>query len=123
MKLQRSPAYLSNLLTSNFSAQNYHVLLRLNENYDEIRNVIESLSGKLMSSFEGLLQKHKNAQVIPSGKKGLHKKFNYGIYKSKFISSLKIEIQKSEVNFPKVQNVASFLPWIYTDKYFTDGIH
>ena len=30
LKLQRSPAYLSTLLSSNFSAQNYHVLLRLN---------------------------------------------------------------------------------------------
>lgn len=51
---------------------------------------MESLSGKVMSSFEGLLQKHRSAQILPSGKRPVHKKFNYGIYKSKFVASLKI---------------------------------
>ncbi len=123
LKLQRNPNYISNLISSNFSAQNYHVLLTLNENYDEIRNVIESISDNLMSSFDGMLQKHKKARTIPSGKRPTHKKFNYGIYKSTFVASLKIEINKSNVLFPKLNNVASFLPWIYTDRYFTDGTH
>lgn len=60
---------------------------------------------------------------MPSGRKPQHKKLNYGIYKSKFIASLKIEFDKSTVLFPKMQNIASFLPWIYTDKYFSDGTH
>lgn len=75
-----------------------------------------------MSSFDGLLQRHKKAQLVPSGRPA-YKKYSYGIYKSKFVASLKIEINKATVNFPKIQNIASFLPWIYTDRYFTEGTH
>lgn len=59
---------------------------------------------------------------MPSGKTAA-RKYNYGIYKSKFVASLKIEINKTTINFPKLQNIASFLPWIYTDKHFTSGNH
>ena len=27
------------------------------------------------------------------------------------------------VNFPKIAQIASFLPWVYTEKVFTSGIH
>lgn len=89
LKLRRSPVYISKLISNNFSSQNYHLLLRLNESYDEIRNLVESLSDKLMSSFDSLLQRHKKTQIIPSGRPA-YKKYNYGIYKSKFVASLKI---------------------------------
>ena len=45
------------------------------------------------------------------------------MYKSKFIASSKIDFQKGVVNFPKLQNVASFLSWIYTDRRFSSGCH
>lgn len=53
----------------------------------------------------------------------LAKKINYGIFKSKFIASSKIEFDKAVVTFPKIPNIASFLPWIYIDRPLNDGIH
>ncbi len=60
---------------------------------------------------------------MPGKSNNNYKKINYGIYKSKFIASLKIQVEKNIVHFPKLQSISSFLPWIYTDKYFTEGIH
>ena len=51
------------------------------------------------------------------------KKINYGLIKSKYIASSKIDVQKGAIIFPKMPNVASFLPWIYTDTKFTAGEH
>lgn len=123
LKLKLNPSYITKLLNHNLSAQNYHVLLRLNENYDELRGLMENVGSKLLSSFDGILQKHKAAQLMPGHNKTNQKKINYGIYKSKFIASLKIEVDKTVVHFPKIQSIASFLPWIYTDRYFNEGIH
>lgn len=117
LRLRKSPNYISGLISDNFSAHNYHVLLRINESFDDLRNTIENLSGKLTGHFDAVLNKHRQA-VIPSGKKVLHKKVNYGIFKSKFIGSSKIEFDKTVVHFPKLNNIASFLPWIYTDQHF-----
>lgn len=27
------------------------------------------------------------------------------------------------MRFPKINNISSFLPWIYTDHYFSEGTH
>lgn len=43
--------------------------------------------------------------------------------KSKFIASSKIKCEDGVVIFPHLENIASFLPWIYTDKSFTTGSH
>lgn len=53
----------------------------------------------------------------------LDKKLNYGVCRSRFIASSKIEINKGVVAFPKLSNIASFLPWIYTDQLFSEGVH
>jgi hypothetical protein len=68
------------------------------------------------------LAKHKPVS-LPTSKKVLHRKLNYGIFKSKFIASSKIEFNKAVVTFPKIANIASFLPWIYTDRPFIEGTH
>lgn len=47
----------------------------------------------------------------------------YGLTKSKFIGSSKIQCQNGKIVFPKIQNIVSFLPWIYSDHGFTTGIH
>jgi hypothetical protein len=60
---------------------------------------------------------------VISTRKAPPRKINYGVYKSKFIASGKIEFQGATVSFPKIANIASFLPWIYTDRPFTDGTH
>jgi hypothetical protein len=121
--LRKNPAYISNLISENFTAHNYHVLLRVNESYDDIKNTIDGLNSKLISNFDAILKKHKSNQAVPQNKRVLPKKINYGVFKSKFIASSKIEFNKSIVNFPKINNIASFLPWIYTDKYFNEGVH
>jgi hypothetical protein len=50
-------------------------------------------------------------------------KIEMGLNKSKFISSSKIECSNGKIIFPKLDNIASFLPWVYSDKGFTTGIH
>lgn len=84
---------------------------------------MEGVGSKLLSSFDSVLQKHKASQLLPGKTTNNFRKINYGIYKSKFIASLKIQVEKNVIHFPKIQSIASFLPWIYTDKYFTEGIH
>ena len=123
LRLRKNPSYISSLLATNFSAQNYHVLLRLNDNYDDIRNGIESLNSKIQSNFDSILNRHRSYQAPAHAKRTLNKKINYGIYKSKFIASSKIEVEKTVVKFPKLHNIACFLPWIYTDKHFNSGSH
>ena len=125
LKLGKSPSYISSLVSSNFSAQNYHLLLRLNDNYDDVRNAIEGLKGKVEGNFDALLQRHRSYQApVGQNKRSQQaKKINYGLFKSKFIASSKIEFAKGVVHFPKLANVASFLPWVYTDKRFNSGVH
>ena len=41
--------------------------------------------------------------------------------KSKYIASSKITVSKGVITFPKMENVASFLPWIYSDCTFGQG--
>jgi hypothetical protein len=82
--------FISGLINSNFSAHNYHSLLRLNENYDDIRNGIDGLNKKLMQHFDVILERHRSYQMINQGKRVHAKKINYGVYKSKFIASSKI---------------------------------
>jgi len=80
---------------------------------------MQGVGAKVLSSFEGVLKKHKSTQLLPGKTNKNAKKINYGIYKSKFIASLKIQVENNVIHFPKLQSIASFLPWIYTDKYFT----
>jgi hypothetical protein len=70
-----------------------------------------------------MLNKHRSYQLMVKNKRTHLKKINYGVYKSKFISSSKIEFDKNHISFPKIKNISSFLPWIYSDKSFNDGIH
>lgn len=123
LRLRRNPTYISQQISNNLGAQNYHALLRLNENYDDMRNAVDAVGSRLLGSFDTVLQKHKAEQVMPGSKRVLAKKINYGIYKSKFVGSLKIEINNATVNFPKLTAISSFLPWIYTEKYFSEGTH
>lgn len=123
LRLRKSPAYISSLISENFSAHNYHVLLRANEALDELRNTVDALGSSLSSHFSQLLKQKTQAVSLPLAKKVLHKKLNYGICKSRFIASSKIEISKAVIAFPKLTNIASFLPWIYTDRPFSEGIH
>lgn len=51
LRLRHSPAYISRIISDNFSAHNYHFLLRVNESYDDLRNTIDGLASKLISSF------------------------------------------------------------------------
>ena len=43
--------------------------------------------------------------------------------KSKFIASSKIKCEDGVITFPFLENIASFLPWLYTDKSFSTGDH
>lgn len=91
LQQRKDPLYISSLINSNFSAQNYHVLLRVNESYDDLKITIDSLNNKLLSQFDSILSKHKANQIIPKNKqKVMNKKINYGVFKSKFIASSKI---------------------------------
>lgn len=90
LRLRRSPAYISQLISSNLGAQNYHALLRLNDNYDEMRNAVDAVGSRLLGSFDAVLQKHRAEQAVPGNRRVLAKKINYGIFKSKFVGSLKI---------------------------------
>ena len=87
-----------------------------------MKNMINSLASKLLSSFDSILGKKKSPQPITS-KQQTARKLNYGVERSKFVGSTKIEFAKTVVHFPKLSNIASFLPWIYTDKLFTEGTH
>ncbi len=52
--------------------------------------MIKGLENKIKDSVESLYQKHKKYQAMNTGIRVIAKKINYGVYKSKFISSSKI---------------------------------
>ena len=54
-----------------------------------MKNVIDSLANKLLSSFNSVLGK-KNTPQPMTVKQHTARKINYGIFKSKFVASLKI---------------------------------
>jgi hypothetical protein len=64
--------------------------MRINESYDDIRNTIDGLNSKLMANFDVIFKRHKPTPTLPQAKRALHKKINYGVFKSKFIASSKI---------------------------------
>lgn len=50
-------------------------------------------------------------------------KIHYGLIKSKYIWSNKIICENGVVTFPKIENIGSFLPWLYTERMFSTGMH
>jgi hypothetical protein len=131
LRLQRSPAYISSLLSSHFAPHNYHLLLRLNESYDATKNAIDALAHTLLSSFRALLQERHGKEGGGGEVRGRGGgrgggeagKISYGIFKSKFVGSLKIEVIERKVLFPQLRHIASFLPWVYSDRSFSEGTH
>ena len=83
-----------------------------------MKNIIDSLGSKLLSSFDSVLGKKSKPQGIINKLKTV-RKMNYGVKRSRFVGSQKIEVQQTIVNFPKLPQIASFLPWIYTVKVFS----
>ena len=54
-----------------------------------MKNIVDSLSTKLISSFDSLIGKKNKPQPLTI-KQQTSRKLNYGICKSKFVGSLKI---------------------------------
>ena len=71
-----------------------------------------------------ILKKHKSYQKIERTKTVKEmRRIKYDMVKSRFIASSDIQFVNGQIEFPKVKNISSFLPWIYGEKFFHDGLH
>ncbi len=89
-----------------------------------MKNTVENLYTQLNNQMEIILKKHKSYQKIERTKTIKEmRRIKYDMLKSRFIASSEIQFVNGQIEFPKVKNILSFLPWIYGEKCFHDGAH
>lgn len=122
--MHNDPKYISNLINNNFLRPKYNALLILNESYDDVRNTVDNVQCIMERHLDEILKRQRSYQQIQSTKTLRElRKVKYDLLKSRFIASSNIQLTNGEIQFPKVRNITSFLPWVYGEKSFSEGVH
>ena len=119
-----SPEYVSRLISQNMSEGKFNELMVINEKLDRMNQTFESICDGVRKHLSEIVQLSSESQSLSKTlPQNFDKKINYGVVKSKYIASSKISVDKGAITFPKLNSVASFLPWLYTDRSFKTGPH
>lgn len=62
--MKSNPTYINQLINNNFMRPKYNALLFLNENYDEIKNTVDSLYNQMNQQIQQIVSKHHTFQKV-----------------------------------------------------------
>ena len=106
------------------STPKFNDLIVINEKLDRMNQAFDSICDGVQKNLQEIVNVQWHSQDMKKAMPEHHdKKINFGLMRSKYVTSSKIQVARGVIEFPKLNNIASFLPWLYTDKSFSSGPH